>query len=101
MCKKVSDNARFVLPSKAAFQQIIDAHSGMGSWYSTSSPLSVRKSADVFVCQARAFDDGQMGKRLGSFLGCGQQAHHQALTVHTRNPSYTGLLQEQRQSVYR
>ena len=32
--------------------------------YTADNPLAVRKSADVFVRQARAFDEGQMEMRL-------------------------------------
>ena len=74
-------------------------HSGTRFRCSTNNPLAVRQSADVFVRQARAFDERQMEKRLAPLLPpppleCGQQAYH-----HTMDPSYTYRQQEERQSV--
>ena len=51
------------MPLKSCAKMAV-THSGTGFRCSTNNPLAVRQSADVFVRQARAFDERQMGKRL-------------------------------------
>ena len=63
-CNKGSENARLIFHSKTACQQFLTANSGTEFLYTAENPLAVRKSADVFVRQARAFDERQMEKRL-------------------------------------
>ena len=72
MQERGSDNARLVFHSVTACQQFLAAHSGTGFLCTTDNPLAVRKSAEVFVRQARADDECQMGKLLGSSLERGQ-----------------------------
>ena len=46
-CKKGSDNARRLFHSRAACQQFVAAHSGVGLRFSPDNPLAVRKFAEV------------------------------------------------------
>ena len=45
------------------------AHSGEAFLHTTENPLAVRKSAEVFVRQARAYDERQMGTLLAPLWG--------------------------------
>ena len=62
-CEKGSDNVRFLFHSKSACQHFV-AYIGQGFLCAAGGSLAVRKSADVYVRQARAFDERQMGKLL-------------------------------------
>ena len=63
-CDKGSDNARFLFHSKSACQHFVAAYIGQGFLCVAGGSLALRKSADVCVRQARAFDERQMGKFL-------------------------------------
>ena len=97
MCKKVSDtHVSFFqtrrLSSKSLTLTLV--------WISGTLPTALWQCGNLQTCLStiRWWSDGEA---FGSSLECGQQARHQALTVHTRDPSYTGLRLEQPKSMYR
>ena len=97
--KNGSDNAHLFFQTDAACPQFIFTHSSMGFQYSTNNPLAVRKPADVFERQARAFDERQMEKRLARFWSAANKLITKHWQYRPGDPSRTCRRQEERQSV--
>ena len=63
-CEQCSDNSHLLFHFKVACQQFVAAHSSVALRFSSDDLVAVRKSAEVFVREARALEERQMGKRL-------------------------------------